>query len=183
MTAQKQYWNSKSVMFSPSSLGEVARSFRKTTYVIRDQESGAVGCCFEGRSSKVPRHDELLATLPPLYPEWLGDRRFTARHHVRYGYVAGAMANGIASEELVIAMVQAGFLAFFGSAGLSTQRVEKALDRLFATLPDQSWGANLIHSPNDRARSKSQLYIERGVRRVSAGVAYMTYPLSIALCS
>lgn len=161
-------------MFSPSSLGEVARSFRKTTYVIRDQESGAVGCCFEGRSSKVPRHDELLATLPPLYPEWLGDRRFTARHHVRYGYVAGAMANGIASEELVIAMVQAGFLAFFGSAGLSTRRVEKALDRLFATLPDQSWGANLIHSPNEpELESKiAQMYIERGVRRVSAA-AYM----------
>ena len=174
MTAQKQYWNSKEVKFSPSSLGEVARSFRRTTYVIRDQDSGAIGCCFEGDSSNVQCHDELLATLPPLYPEWLGDRRFTARHHLRYGYVAGAMANGIASEELVIAMVRAGFLAFFGSAGLSTQRVEKALDRLFATLPDQSWGANLIHSPNEpELESKiAQMYIERGVRRVSAA-AYM----------
>ena len=146
MTAQKQYWNSKGVMFSPSSLGEVARSFRRTTYVVRDPGSGAIGCCFEGEASNVRGHDELMATLPPLYPEWLGDRRFTARHNLRYGYVAGAMANGIASEELVIAMVQAGFLAFFGSAGLSAPRVEKALERLFATVPDQSWGANLIHS-------------------------------------
>ena len=174
MTAQKQYWKSNTVMFSPSSLGEVTRSFRKTTYVIRDQSTGAIGCCFEGELSSTKRHDELLATLPPLYPEWLGDRRFTARHQLRYGYVAGAMANGIASEELVIAMVQAGFLAFFGSAGLSANRVEQALDRLFAVLPDKSWGANLIHSPNEpELESKiAQMYIERGVRRVSAA-AYM----------
>lgn len=174
MTAQKQYWNSNSVMFSPSSLGEVARSFRTTTYVVRDPSTGAIGCSFEGKSSAAQGHDELLATLPPLYPEWLGDRRFTARHNLRYGYVAGAMANGIASEELVIAMVQSGFLAFFGSAGLAVERVEQALDRLFATLPEKSWGANLIHSPNepDLESNIAQVYIERGVRRVSAA-AYM----------
>ena len=106
MTAQKQYWNSASALFSPTALESVARNFRKTTFVVRDQQTGAIGCCFDGESSSSNQSDELLTTLPPLYPEWLGDRRFTHRHNLRYGYVAGAMANGIASEELVVAMVQ-----------------------------------------------------------------------------
>ena len=72
----------------------------------------------------------VLATLPPIYPEWLGDRSFCEIHGVRFPYVSGAMANGIASTRLVIAMARAGFLAFFGAAGLGPATVEQALDEL-----------------------------------------------------
>ena len=168
------YWYSEKPLFSPQALQGVSSEFRKTVHVIEDQQTRAIGCTFSGHPTNSAQNDVLLATLPPLFPEWLGDRRFTHVHNLRYGYVAGAMANGIASEELVIAMVEAGFLSFFGSAGLSVPRVEQALDRLFARLPQKSWGANLIHSPNEpELESKiAELYIERGVRRVSAA-AYM----------
>src|SRR5690349_3933590 len=46
---------------------------------------------------------EVVGTLSPLYPEWLGDRSFTTDHGVRFPYVAGEMAQGIAG----IAMVEA----------------------------------------------------------------------------
>src|SRR5262249_8307914 len=44
---------------------------------------------------------QLHAILPPLYPEWLGDRTFNEIHKVRFSYVGGEMARGIASVELV----------------------------------------------------------------------------------
>ena len=40
-------------------------------------------------------------------------------HGVRYAYATGAMANGIASVELVEAGAKAGVLSFFGAAGLA----------------------------------------------------------------
>ena len=46
----------------------------------------------------------LLGTVPPLHPEELGDGSFRSLHGVRYAYVVGAMANGIASVDLVVAM-------------------------------------------------------------------------------
>jgi PfaD family protein len=73
-------------------------------------------------------------------------------------------------------MAKAGFMGFFGAAGLSVKRVTEALDRIEAELGVGStgWGSNLIHSPNEPALEEaiSTLYIERGVRRVSAA-AYM----------
>jgi trans-AT polyketide synthase/acyltransferase/oxidoreductase domain-containing protein len=56
--------------------------------------------------------------------------------------------------------------------------VEEALDTLTARLGDRlPWGMNLIHSPNepDLEESVADLYIRRGVRRVSAS-AYMGSP-------
>src|SRR5690242_10219262 len=59
------------------------------------------------------------AFAPALTPERLGDPEFGREHGARYAYVTGAMANGIASVELVEAGARAGMLSFFGAAGLS----------------------------------------------------------------
>src|SRR5262249_24876235 len=58
----------------------------------------------------------ILAILPPADPASLGDASFCADHGLRFPYVTGAMANGIASAELVEAVSRAGMLAFFGAA-------------------------------------------------------------------
>jgi NAD(P)H-dependent flavin oxidoreductase YrpB (nitropropane dioxygenase family) len=113
--------------------------------------------------------------LAPIYPEWLGDPSFNAAHGTRFAYVTGAMANGIATTQIVIEMSRAGMLGFFGAAGLSRPRVEAAIDELQRELGDGTpWGSNLIHSPHEPKLEEavSDLYIERGVRRVSAA-AYL----------
>ncbi len=69
----------------------------------------------------------LIATLPALFPEWLGDRTFLETHGVRFPYATGPMANGIATSTIVIEMARAGMIGFFGSAGLVPERVEQAL--------------------------------------------------------
>ncbi|MEM9696388.1 MAG: 2-nitropropane dioxygenase, partial [Myxococcota bacterium] len=124
----------------------------------------------------------VAGVLPPLYPEWLGCRSFLDVHRTRFAYVAGAMANGIATVELVVAMAEAGMLGFFGSAGLSLARVEAAIDQLIQRLgtTDLPWGSNLIHSPNEPALEQAvvDLYLARQVRRVSAS-AFMNLTPSV----
>src|SRR5437879_2359828 len=62
--------------------------------------------------------------VPAVRLEDLGDDSFRADHRLQYAYVAGAMANGIGSVEIVEAMGRAGMLGFFGAAGLPLERVE-----------------------------------------------------------
>jgi PfaD family protein len=118
-----------------------------------------------------PRADaEVVAALGPLPAEQLGSAEFRAHHGVRYAYLAGAMAGGIASEELVIAMARAGFLAAFGAAGLLPERVDRALTRFAREIPDLPYAVNLIHSPSEEALEKGAVdaYLRHGVRCVEA---------------
>ncbi len=110
------------------------------------------------------------AFAPALLPEALGDPAFRREHRVRYAYATGAMANGIASVELVEAAARAGLLGFFGAAGLSPAKVEEAAARLQAALGDLPHGFNLIHSPSEPALEEAvaDVYLRRGVRLVEA---------------
>ncbi len=162
--------------FSPAEILAVSQSFREPVHVVVDPNAGSIGVTQGGTIARSSDGGlPLLASLPATYPEWLGDRSFGEVHGVRFPYVAGAMANGIASTRLVIAMARGGCLGFFGSAGLSPGRVEASIVELTRELGDRhSWGANLIHSPNEPALENAvvDLYLRHGVRKVSAA-AYM----------
>jgi PfaD family protein len=121
-----------------------------------------------------------VAFVPAVRPEDLGDPTFCADHRLRYPYLAGAMANGIGSVDLVEAMARAGMLGFFGAAGLPVARVEAAVDRLSRSVGDLPHGFNLIHSPNEPALEQAvvDLYLRRGIRLVEAS-AYLDLTLPI----
>lgn len=108
--------------------------------------------------------------VPGIYPEWLGDRRFTETHGTRFGYVAGAMARGISSVELVTAIARVGGLGMFGAGGLSLAAVENALERLSQALDPKGlpWGVNLLHSTPERENALVELFLRHRARRVSA---------------
>lgn len=118
--------------------------------------------------------------LPALPLTHLGDPGFTSDHRLRYAYVAGAMANGIASTDLVEAVARGGMLGFFGSAGLDLPRIEAAIERLQASLTTENFGFNLIHSPNeqDREAETVSLYLRKGIRLVEAA-AYLRLNLPV----
>jgi PfaD family protein len=113
---------------------------------------------------------DVLARCGPLPPERLGDPSFGRRFGVGLAYAAGAMANGIASEELVTALGRAGILSSFGAAGLAPARLEAAIQRIKALLPNGPFAFNLIHSPNEPAleRATVELYLRHGVTTVEA---------------
>ncbi len=122
----------------------------------------------------------LLAWAPVCRPENLGSAGFARDHGVRFCYLVGAMANGIASVELVESMGRAGILSFFGAAGLGPGPVEDAIDHISTRLGNLPWGFNLIHSPYEPLLEEAvaDLYVRRGVSRVSAS-AYMDLTLPL----
>jgi trans-AT polyketide synthase/acyltransferase/oxidoreductase domain-containing protein len=120
------------------------------------------------------------AILPGFTPAALGDPSFLATHNVRFPYICGEMANGIASVPMVIAMAKVGMLGFFGAAGLPLTEIERAIAALKQGCGSASWGSNLIHSPQDPELEERSvdLYLREGVTRVSAS-AFMALRPSI----
>ncbi len=152
------------------SITAAAQDFRRDVHVVRDAR-GRVGASFDARAEET-----LVGTLPGIYPERLGDRGFNEAHGVRFSYCTGAMANGIATTRMVIAVAEAGMLGFFGAAGLPRDRVSAAVDELTTVLGHRplAWGVNIIHSPNEPALESAvaDLLVTRGVLRAEAS-AYM----------
>ncbi len=138
-----------------------------------------IGASDEGAESAA-RGMLVAGFAPALPPEQLGDASFKRDHGLGYAYVAGAMANGIASTALVEAMGRAGMLGCFGAAGLSIERVTAAIDQLEVALPGIPYGFNLIHSPNEPAHEAAvaDLYLRRGIRLVEAS-AYLRLTLPL----
>lgn len=135
---------------------------------------------FDG-SSKSDQQFTRLAYVPPMPLTSLGDPGFMHTYGTRYAYYAGAMANGISSVEMVVALGIAGLMGSFGSAGLSPARIEAALQEIQAALPDKPYAVNLIYSPNEPMleRRLAELYIRMGVRVVEAS-AYMDLTYALA---
>ena len=129
--------------------------------------------------------EALIAVLPPVYPEWLGDRSFAAAHGCRFPYVIGEMARGIASADMVIAGASAGMMAFFGSAGLAIPEIDEAIAKIQGALGREvrNWGANLIHSPQESHMEMdfAELMLARGVTNISASAFMRLAPAVVYL--
>ena len=121
-----------------------------------------------------------LAFVPKQAIQALGNKQFCQDYNIKYPYMTGAMANGIASVELVEAIAKADMLASFGAAGLSLAEVEKAIQRLQAAIPDKPFCFNLIYSPNEKGHEDAivDLYLRYGVDLVEAS-AYMKLTLPV----
>jgi len=124
----------------------------------------------------------VIGYVPAVALSQLGDAGFCADHGIRYAYMTGAMANGIASVEVVNAAANAGVLGSYGAAGQSIELIESAIDRLLepnelihsTNICHPGICFNLIHSPNEPQHEAAvvELYLKRGVRRVEAS-AYL----------
>lgn len=162
--------------FSRAELVSAVERVREPLYIVREAPGGRLGVAFGGALAAPQQAGALplMATLPALYPEWLGDRGFCEAHGVRFPYIAGEMANGIASAALVIAMGKARMLGFFGAGGLLPARIEREVVAIREALGDLPWGANLIHAPHEPAieEATADIFLRHGVRNVCAS-AYM----------
>lgn len=114
------------------------------------------------------------AFVPAILPVHLGATSFQSVHNVKYSYVAGAMANGISSAEIVIEMAKAGMIGFFGAGGLSLENIEKNILKISDALDEESYGFNLLHSPfeSELEERTVDLYLKHNITRISAS-AYL----------
>jgi PfaD family protein len=117
---------------------------------------------------------DVLGLAPALTMDMLGDPSFCKTYGTRYTYCAGAMANGISSEEMVIALGKAGLMGSFGAGGVSPSRIEAAIQKIKEELPEGPYAFNLLNNPNEpllEARAV-ELYLKHQIRVIEAS-AYL----------
>jgi PfaD family protein len=125
--------------------------------------------------------DGLTGVIPSVPIENLGSAAFRHTHNLRYAYVSGAMAGGIASVDLVVDMAQSGFLGFFGAGALTLPAIEQAIRQIQSRLlGGESYGVNLLHNYYDEQLEWAtvDLYLALGVTRIEAAAfVAVTAPL------
>jgi len=168
----------ESLRFGAAALGELLRTVDRPLYAVGTDAGISYTDGGEATLGPGSAASPLLGYAAPCMPEALGDASFRADHGTQYAYMAGAMANGIASEPLVEAMARTGMLGIFGAAGLSPARVAQAVERLQSALGSLPHGYNLIHSPNESHLEDAivDLYLARGVRLVEASAFLQLTP-------
>lgn len=142
-------------------------------------KEGKVGYKFVQGTFK-PTPEKSTIEIPALPIETLGDPDFRKTYGVRIAFYAGAMANGIASAEMVIALGKAGLMGSFGAAGMIRGKLEATVDLIQSELPKGPYAFNLIHSPNEEALEQNavEVYLQKGVHVVEAS-AYLDLTPSI----
>ena len=171
-SSQNPVWQGplNSIAFDEKGIREKLQNLEQPCYVVRKPEQ--IGITNEGELGDVAETAsvETLTAVPPLLPQQLGDCSFLDCYRVKYAYVGGAMANGIASEDLVIALGKAKMLGSFGAGGLVPSRIEAAIQRIQAALPNGPYAFNFLHSPKEPAieRSTVELYLKYSVTIVEA---------------
>jgi trans-AT polyketide synthase, acyltransferase and oxidoreductase domains len=150
------------------------RDIDRTLYAVR--EGGIVAL-----TSRSPLSlDHLAGVVPALRPEAFGSAAFRQEHNLRCAYLAGAMAGGIASADLVVDMAEAGFLGFFGAGGLSIDAVATAVRQIQSRLTKgESYGVNLLHSEDEKLEwATVELLLSLGVSRIEAAAfVFISAPL------
>ena len=170
--AARQSWHGpvNAVQKGSPAVQQALSTLAKPVFVVG--ERGTAGVTNEGelKSSNGQAGLEMWAFAPAVRLEQLGDPGFNHTYGTRYAYMAGAMANGIASVELVVALGKAGMLGSFGAAGMVPPRLESAIQRVQEALPNGPYAFNLIHSPSEEAmeRNAVDLYLKYKMRVVEA---------------
>jgi trans-AT polyketide synthase, acyltransferase and oxidoreductase domains len=193
-------------ILDPDSISEAVHDLDRPLVFVRTEIGPALAEGGVATLGSEPSDGDALpiaAIVPAVRPEQLGDATFRADHRLRFAYLAGAMANGIGSVEIVSEMSRAGMLGFFGAAGLSLQRIEAAIERLqreldpasrgrqppegvlenhppAAVAPCSPFGINLIHSPGepDHEAATVDLLLRRGIQLIEAS-AYLDLTLAV----
>ena len=174
------WWTGESIITEPAAMREALHDLSRGVFVLRGEDGCVLaqgGTARWGEASLSDGH-AILAFAPALRLRDLGDPTFCTDHGIRFPYMTGAMANGIASCELVVAVARAGMLGSFGAAGLRVAQIEAAIDRLQTELGELPCCFNLIHSPNEPSHEMAvvELYLRRGVHLVEAA-AYLDLTL------
>ena len=170
-TPQHLFWQGspRDIVFDIDSIREKLGQTDKPCYVMKDF-NGRIGLSNTGTLVSEGRGLQVLAISSPMTAAQLGDSSFRTDYKLKYAYKTGAMANGIASADLVIAIGKANLLASYGAAGQVPEKIIESLNKIQANLPHQTYAVNLIHSPSEPALEEAavDLFLKKGVQVVEA---------------
>ena len=171
-TPQQLFWKGspRDITFDTEGIREKLLQTDKPCYVMKDV-GGRIGVSNTGTLVSEGRGLQVLAMANPMTAAQLGDPTFCSDYKLKYAYKTGAMANGIASAELVIAIGKANLLASYGAAGQVPSKIIDSLNKIQANLTGgQTYAVNLIHSPSEQALESAavDLFLDMGVTVVEA---------------
>lgn len=164
-------------------LREAIGALNKTVFVMIDERQNyavSTGGSAVINTESQERGMPLAGFLLPLPLKQLGDTSFCNDYALRFPYMCGSMANGIASVKLVKTATEFGLLGSFGAAGLSLTEIEQAVSKLSATLGPKPFCCNLIYTPNEKGHEDEvvALYLRHGIDIIEAS-AYMQITLPL----
>jgi PfaD family protein len=166
------------INLSNADMSRVLMELDQPIWVI--EQHGSIGLVAGGKPCLAESGPQVLGMAPALTTNMLGDPTFCKTYGTRYAYCAGAMANGISTEEMVIALGKAGLMGSFGAGGVSPSRIETAIQKIKAALPQGPYAFNLLNSPNEPMLEARvvELYLKNQIRVIEAS-AYLalTAPL------
>ncbi|WP_428242099.1 PfaD family polyunsaturated fatty acid/polyketide biosynthesis protein [Gynuella sp.] len=113
--------------------------------------------------------------IPAVHAEDLGDTDFKRCYDTHLAYMGGAMANGISSAAMVIALTRAGALGSYGSGGVSMTTIEESIKDIQQAIGDKPFAVNLLHQPGrpDNELALVELLLKYGVVALEAS-AFLT---------
>ena len=174
MNNNYQRWQGdlNTVSFDAKTIKDKLMNLNLPCYIL--EKEGEIGISNQGNlsySANGKNQDlEMVLSVPAIAFNQLGDPKFLEFYGVKYAYATGAMAQGIASEEMVITLGKANILSSFGAGGLSPHRVETAIHKIQGALHNKPYAFNLLHSPSEPAieRRLIDLYLQHQVRIIEA---------------
>jgi PfaD family protein len=170
-TPQQLFWQGspRDIVFDVDGIKEKLQQTDKPCYVMKDFV-GRIGVSNTGTLVSEGKGLQVLAMTSPMPAAHLGDPTFCSDYKLKYAYKTGAMANGIASADLVIAIGKANLLASYGAAGQVPAKIIESINKIQSHLPHQSYAVNLIHSPSEQALESAavDLFLSKGVKIVEA---------------
>ena len=171
--SKKNIWNGKDsdIVFEEDGIRSKLLQFESPCYVVSDGKQ--LGVTTEGSidtSGSAKAGGWVVVASTPEFPvERLGDPEFNKQYGSQYTYYAGSMAHGISSEELVIALGQAGYMGSYGAGGITPDRLEEAILKIQGELPNQPYAFNLIKPFSDELERRAvELYLKHGVTTIEA---------------
>jgi len=159
------------ILTDPIEINNTLRDLSSDSYLL--DFKGQIGITTSGifKTGKISSDGiAAVAMLSAISPSQFGDAEFISSHGLRSAYMAGSMANGISGIDLVTALGKVGYLASFGSGGVSPARLLDAISSIKNQLPDGPFAFNLIHSPNEPVLEQKavDLFLEHGIQTIEA---------------
>ena len=161
----------KDILTHPSDIKDTLRDISSECYLLDYQ--GQIGVSTTGilNSSKDSNSGiPVVAVLRSISPSHFGNPAFLSLHGLKSAYMAGSMANGISGIDLVTSLGSAGYLASYGSGGISPARLLEAITTIKDQLPSGPYAFNLIHSPQETAIEQKavDLFLEHKIQTIEA---------------
>ena len=164
--------NSNSIYFDKDNIQRHINNLDKVLWIINAGNNIGVthDGFFNSSSNESANNYSVLAVTQPINHTFFGDPTFYEDYKVQAAFYAGAMANAIASEEMVISLGKAGYMGSFGAAGLSIKRLEDAINAIKSSLPQGPYAFNLIHNPFDHAMEQKvvDIYLKNDITVIEA---------------